>query len=262
MEEREEPILHCLIGIWDKEMDRRAERYQLATKRNNNHQFTLRGEALLKESIAWAGRNSVRRSSPTKGKVTQLNNQYDFEVDLDEKTCTCGRYQDTQVPCGHAVAFIYKIRKASNDYMPDYVKMSLYLHTYEKNLPVVSVADVITAQQQEEHRIGLRQQEDLTGSTVSTESDSSFESTSNLSDVPSDICKPPQTRIPRGRPANKRKKKGDMRRDMGKRARVAAALQEGIPFVPDRAPRRLGSLDTMQKTAEWCIPSGAGSDNW
>jgi hypothetical protein len=42
-------------------------------------------------------------------------------VNLSDYTCFCARWQDTRVPCGHAVTVIYVANKAPVDFMPAYM---------------------------------------------------------------------------------------------------------------------------------------------
>lgn len=64
-------------------------------------------------------------------------------IQISQKTCTCCRFQDTGVPCGHAIAVIYKQNVAPASYMPNYLKMATYREAYTQDLPVILLSNVI-----------------------------------------------------------------------------------------------------------------------
>jgi hypothetical protein len=53
-----------------------------------------------------------------------------FLVNVVACTCTCGRYQVTNIPCGHAVACIVKLQKESRNYIPEIFSLQKYLQTF------------------------------------------------------------------------------------------------------------------------------------
>jgi hypothetical protein len=79
--------------------------------------------------------------------------------------------------------------------------------------------------------------------------DSDFDS--GLSEPPLSDCEPPLTRAPRGRPSNKRKRKGDGPRNLRNlRRRLVEA--GALPDIPDRAPPRCSSCKNLGHYASNC----------
>ncbi|KAL0308477.1 UNVERIFIED_CONTAM: hypothetical protein Sradi_5790000 [Sesamum radiatum] len=68
-----------------------------------------------------------------------------FVVDLEKKTCTCGMFQLTGLPCCHACAAIGSKRSKLEDYVDDCYTKSTYLKVYSEIIHVVPGAkDYIT----------------------------------------------------------------------------------------------------------------------
>jgi len=67
--------------------------------------------------------------------VTQIPDGQIFLVDLTASACSCIRYQDTGVPCGHAVAPIYHLKaRAPIDYMPKTLSRGNWAETYKADI--------------------------------------------------------------------------------------------------------------------------------
>jgi hypothetical protein len=56
-----------------------------------------------------------------------------FQVDLEARTCSCKRFQDTDIPCGHAISVIYTCGRAPAAYFPAYIKTESWVATYQGN---------------------------------------------------------------------------------------------------------------------------------
>ncbi|KAK4394555.1 hypothetical protein Sango_1609800 [Sesamum angolense] len=68
-----------------------------------------------------------------------------FVVDLEKKTCTCGMFQLTGLPCCHACAAIGSKRSKLEDYVDDCYTKSTYLKVYSEKIHAVPGAkDYIT----------------------------------------------------------------------------------------------------------------------
>ncbi|XP_060961010.1 uncharacterized protein LOC133031509 [Cannabis sativa] len=55
----------------------------------------------------------------------------DFTINLLDKTCTCRRFQQDQIPCAHAIAVFAKRGLKTYDYVADYYKTSTMRATYD-----------------------------------------------------------------------------------------------------------------------------------
>ncbi|XP_052206949.1 uncharacterized protein LOC127811277 [Diospyros lotus] len=51
-------------------------------------------------------------------------------VNLDTKSCDCGMWQWSDVPCSHAIAVIMNIRKESGKFINVQLKKHMYINTY------------------------------------------------------------------------------------------------------------------------------------
>jgi SWIM zinc finger len=100
-------------------------------------------------------------------------------VDIAAGTCSCGRYQENEVPCGHGVAFIYKQRHNLANYLPAALSQETWAATYATPMPAI----------------------DIEGLEINPDTD----------------CNPPQTRVPRGRPRKKRLDRAEYRASRGLR---------------------------------------------
>jgi hypothetical protein len=90
----------------------------------------------LAESMEFTQHRKVQMSDEQHGIVTSFSDTK-FLVDLVACTCTCGRYQVNDIPCGHAVACIIKLQKEPRNYIPEIFSLQKYLQTYNRNvLPV------------------------------------------------------------------------------------------------------------------------------
>ena len=212
LEEREMPVLTMLDTIWHKEMDRRFNRFVRAQSLDSNHRLTQHGQNLLLESLQFAEGNQVTMSSlnPISGRVRQPNRRIHI-VNVTEKTCTCRRYQDNEVPCGHAMSIILRLPVGQNapiNYMPEYLYRTSWLEGYRVNLPPVNIEEVYR-----QRRVVANQTQYPSQATDGHESGDSESDYGNLSvtsqaPVPERV-EPPLSRRPRGRPSKKRKRKGD-----------------------------------------------------
>ena len=102
-------------------------------------------------------------------------------VNTTEATCTCGRYQENGIPCGHAITAITRRRGAQgrlDTYLPAALKTETWAAMYTTPLTPILLADLV---------------------------------------VGGDRCEPPKTRIPRGRPRKERIRREDGHRARGRR---------------------------------------------
>ncbi|KAA8894804.1 hypothetical protein FN846DRAFT_912471 [Sphaerosporella brunnea] len=125
------------------------------------------------------------------GRAKRADSDIVYIVDFENRTCTCLRFQDTDIPCGHAVALIRRLKQAPSDYMPSYVKNRTLINSNSEDFPPFDIGDLRSIKQRM-----LVDSED----NSDTDSDASTE----LSEPPLDECEPPVTRATRGRPPKKR----------------------------------------------------------
>jgi len=84
---------------------------------------------VLKESLKFAQHRLVLRQDELHGSVLSYSKSRYF-VNLAEHTCSCGRFQINDIPCGHAVALIYKLRGHPRDFIPRFFSLETYRDTY------------------------------------------------------------------------------------------------------------------------------------
>ncbi|XP_060968404.1 uncharacterized protein LOC115710943 [Cannabis sativa] len=61
----------------------------------------------------------------------KVPNKGDFTINLLDKTCTCRRLQQDEIPCAHAIAVFAKRGLKAYDYVADYYKTSSMRATYD-----------------------------------------------------------------------------------------------------------------------------------
>jgi len=58
------------------------------------------------------------------------------------KSCTCTRYQENEVPCSHAYAFLLHLDKTPIDYFPSTLCISTWRQTYLENWKPVNLENL------------------------------------------------------------------------------------------------------------------------
>jgi len=201
LEERSPPTVEMARSIWHKEVHRRFLHLPAARAINRSQLFTPWATVLLRASERFAASFDVAMSNDNSG--TDSQNGREWIVDLVARTC-CHRFQDTGVPCGHA------IRQQPRAYM-------VPLFTVERWISTYSSANLTPLDQ------------DLLGEL---KGDQAVHMGNILGIV---APEPPLTVVPSGRPAVKRRRKGDVRRPEGSKQQAVAGA---LPDVRDRAPLR------------------------
>lgn len=149
--ERELPIVEMLDHIWHRVMDGRFRRRVEAEKWiEEGRQFTKSAQQALDESQHYSTRNStVYISTVTDGRVTEDHPHLDRRGQLQRRvrrvvlyentrsgSCSCGRFQENGIPCGHAVAFMQQAGVAPVFYMPEIRSVASYMDTYRDPTPM------------------------------------------------------------------------------------------------------------------------------
>ena len=80
----------------------------------------------------WARTNTVQLASPTIGHVQQPNSCI-YIVNLETKSCGCGRFQQNGIPCGHPIACIAQLCQQPLDYCPSLLSTGTWRETYTTN---------------------------------------------------------------------------------------------------------------------------------
>ena len=258
LEEREQPVLMMLNGIWHKEMDRHYQRYEKAEA------WLLLGGSLLtsfeteklKDGLKYARQYTVQISSPDDALVTRaINGARGYTVNLESRKCTCYCFFDTDIPCVHAIAVIYRLRKAPIDYMPSYCRAEIYKESYRINLPVVNIEHLSgypaienhdyleNPEPEEEVELGLMGDLEI-GNTLSTMQVAGAEE--GVNDESNLVLEPPVTQVPRGRPAKKRRRIGD---------RTSGTTPTLGREIASRAPPRCSNCHKVGHYARTCQQS-------
>jgi len=221
-------------------MDRRSTRQEKALQLSKTQSFTPYCTVKCTESNHYSQQNTIRMKSILHGIgiVTHQHDQHTFHVNLDTATCSCKRYQDTLVPCGHAITTIHRIRRAPIEYVPSYAKRGTLIRTYTQNFPPKDPAEV--------ELVYLRGR--LLGKENSNCNDSD---SSGLSEPLLDDCESPLTRVPRGRRSNKRKRKGDGPPNI-RNLRRRLVEPGALPDIPDRAPAWCSTCKGLGHNARGC----------
>lgn len=131
-------VLDLLSEIWNKTMIERFKRFTEACNKSHQQTHTKFCIQKLLQSQQWATQNRVAMSSNTLGIVTQLNGK-EFEVNLDQRVCSCGHFLENGIPCGHAFTCIFAIGKRPRQYVPDHFTIETWKNTYLTNLSPISL---------------------------------------------------------------------------------------------------------------------------
>jgi hypothetical protein len=254
---RDLPVLQMLIEIYNKEAHKRFLRQQSALKLSDNERFTPWGYSLLTVSLRYARGNKARMGTQANDHqlavVTQMSDQRQFSVNLTDRTCSCVRWQDTGIPCGHAITAINTVKKMPMDFMPSYWSRQDWVAAYDSAMPPITmdmVHEPFLSQEREHQRPSVEGE----GTQVRMEDEISDgneegpEGVRGIAAVEREAmqCEPPLTRVPRGRPAKKRMNKGEMRRKLG------GQNLGGLPDIPDRAPPRCSTCKGLGHYARTC----------
>ena len=81
-----------------------------------------------------------RSKSDARNCISHWQNKLEFEVDhmydarcivrLDQRTCTCGRWQLNEIPCPHACTAIYMHKQKLEDYLDACYTIDKYMKGY------------------------------------------------------------------------------------------------------------------------------------
>jgi len=115
--DRELPIVELLDALWHWVMAQRAERSLLAVEAIAKGQWPPLITGLVEEGRNWARCNGLQMSSPTEARVVQPDGRI-YLVDLTARTCSCRRYQENGVPCGHAMTLIFQQGSQLTPFLP------------------------------------------------------------------------------------------------------------------------------------------------
>jgi len=197
-QDRDLSIIDLLNAIWNRCMGQRYARFQDAVQKLAvpGARYTNFALQLLTESMDHSQHRRVEAASETRGVVTSHSDKQ-YVVDLEARTCTCGRFEINDIPCGHAVSLILRLRKQPRDYIPKVFTLETYRWTYMRDMHPVDI----------QYLQILREGE----------------------------CYPPLFRRTRGRPKERRIRKGERKaRGLQRGVQMAGALGD----VPDNAPQR------------------------
>jgi hypothetical protein len=142
-EDRELPIIALLDALWHRVMDQAAERHADATALlTRGKQFTPFCAKLVNERRKLAQSYTVQLSSEQAGvgRVTEstLVNPV-FVVDLGAGRCSCREWEDTLVPCSHAMCLIFKLHGSLELYLPPLLSTKTWQSTYSAPLPPIDI---------------------------------------------------------------------------------------------------------------------------
>jgi SWIM zinc finger len=168
-----------LDSLWHRVMEKRAQRLLIASKALEEGLVTTPWvEGKVEEARTWALANTVQISSPFEGRVVQPNGNI-YLVNTTARTCSCRRYQENGIPCGHAMTLILAIGASITPYLLEELSAARWAATYASPLPPIDI--------------------------------------SGLAILEDEVCEPPVTRVPRGRPKKERVRREDVRRPRGRR---------------------------------------------
>lgn len=124
---REFTIIKLLDSIWNQVMSRRFLRYKTTLGfQSRQASFTLCAMERLRVSAQFCHAYKVDISTQEIAPVIQDYKQL-FLVDLHRRICTCTDFQDNNIICGHAFAFICALARQKNQtHLPDMIVKHLH----------------------------------------------------------------------------------------------------------------------------------------
>ena len=139
---RELSIVDLLMEIWHTTMEMRFQRANQANSVIIGQTFTPFCHRILLQERENALRNIVRMADNYHGLV-QSPAQISYVVDLECRTCTCHRFQDTNIPCQHGIACILTLRHRIDSYIPYEFLVTTWKRTYSHNFPPIILPEAL-----------------------------------------------------------------------------------------------------------------------
>jgi hypothetical protein len=123
---RNKPIVTMLTGIYDKQMvrfDGKREGGQTA-----GWEITPYYAEKLEMMKTFSRKCTAVRADVGLWQVK--SGEHTYEVNLDNKTCACRKWDLSGLPCNHAVSAIYKARLHPEDFVSEFYKKPMYMNSY------------------------------------------------------------------------------------------------------------------------------------
>lgn len=173
------PITDLLNELWHRVMSERYIRFEEARRQQGKGAVvTPFCASVLSEGRKWAQSCSVQQFSPVEARVIQTDRLVNF-VNLDARSCGCGRFQQDGIPCGHAMSFIFKLGQSLDAYVPAELTIARWVETYSEPMRPVDIS-------------GLRPR-------VNIEDEEWVDNDEQDAASAPEPCNPPETGLPRGR---------------------------------------------------------------
>ena len=142
---REAPVLQALIEIWRTMMTKFYERRTRKFRRST--ELVDYAHIYIEEQSKKAGQLSVMPSTDHLYQVRDGN--LVFTVNMEDQTCTCGEFQEMQLPCHHALAVLqyrHRCRRdlphRTKDFVHECYHQSTYRKTYEVSFAPLDTNDL------------------------------------------------------------------------------------------------------------------------
>ena len=135
-------VLELLDSLWHQTMEKWADHLVAVMRALGEGCWgTPFLEGKLMEQRLWACSNTMMPSSPTQAHVQQPNNRV-MLVDLEAGTCSCRRYQENGIPCGHAMTFIFATGQDLLVYLPPVLSAEVWQQSYATPMPPVDISEL------------------------------------------------------------------------------------------------------------------------
>jgi hypothetical protein len=123
---RNKPIVTMLTGIYDKQMVRHDGKREGAAKAH--WEITPHYAEKLELMKTFSRKCTAIRADVGLWQVK--SGEHTYEVNLDNKTCACRKWDLSGLPCNHAVSAIYKARLHPEDFVSHFFKKEMYINSY------------------------------------------------------------------------------------------------------------------------------------
>jgi len=125
-------LIPLLDRIWQMIMEKQDLRRSLSLKlRDKILPHVTKELHAMSRNLQYAIHRGPNNAAEIQGTTKELKT-WRHTVDLDNRSCSCQRWQITGLPCTHALCFIHSMRNRSvEDYIDDYYSVDKFKKAYE-----------------------------------------------------------------------------------------------------------------------------------
>ena len=115
------------------------QRFYAKYSKMSNYEKTVCPRWFMRIEKAMLDSRSYAVVPNSQGRRFEVDNMHRerFQIDLDERTCSCGKWDLTGIPCSHAAAACVKLNISAHDFVEEWYHKEKFLRIYHEGiLPV------------------------------------------------------------------------------------------------------------------------------